>query len=160
MFFLAQTVKGYHFRKTREGRVMRRVPYPWFVRVGLSFDFGFWFWGAPIPKNLKRYYGKGRSAFCDVQLLPEAAVSEGRSGICWDRFVGVLKQDKCKTKDNFNPKNPPLQIKRWGTLRIFSSCVSWQDCRPVASGGEGVRRLLSGPPAHPPCLFCCVSWRD
>ena len=40
---------------------MRRVPRPWFVRVG-SF---FWFWGAPIPKNLKELrYGVSLTDSC------------------------------------------------------------------------------------------------
>src|SRR5258708_4405763 len=34
---------------------------------------------ALMPKNLKRYYGPRRSALCDLQLLPPAAVAENDS---------------------------------------------------------------------------------
>src|SRR5256885_11895615 len=80
----ARTMRGYHFRKAREGRVRRRVPRSRCVRAGLSFDLGCGA-GALDAAWIETLLRERRFAFCDVQLLPQIAFSgyEGSAGcIC------------------------------------------------------------------------------
>src|SRR5882724_13478929 len=71
-------MRGYQFRKTREGRVVRRVPCPRCLRAGLSLDRALdWALrsGDYDAARFETLLPKTGSAFRYVQLLSEAAFS-------------------------------------------------------------------------------------
>src|SRR5882757_7044755 len=77
-------MRGYHFRKAREGRVRRRVPRPRCMRAGLSFEWAFDL-GVSDAARAEALLRKRRSALHHFQLLPQIAFSpyEGSAGcIC------------------------------------------------------------------------------
>ncbi len=75
-------MRGYHFRKTGKGRVVRRVPRPRSVRAGLALGWALdWDWRVELldARRIEAVLRKRRFTFCDVQLLPEVAASRGEA---------------------------------------------------------------------------------
>src|SRR5690349_14535928 len=74
-------MREYHFRKTGEGRVVRRVPRSRRVRAGLSFDWD-WCLGVSDAERAEALLRERGFAFRDVQLFSQIALSwnEMRAG--------------------------------------------------------------------------------